>query len=145
MSAPQKILDLIATFKNNADHHTSSAFNEAMCRIQFVNPVFKCLGWDMDNEQAFAPDYSFGIGRDRKFYVEAKKPAVNIKKASEPAYQLRRYAWSKKLPLSILTNFAEFAVYDGRVPPDKDDNSARIGRTNTMFLAFPICERNVSF
>jgi len=98
----------------------------------------------MDNEQGFAPDYqdviheasvviegtikapdySFGIGRDRKFFVEAKKPAVNIKKAPEPAYQLRRYAWSKKLPLSILTNFSEFAVYDGRVPPHQDDRSS---------------------
>lgn len=141
MPAPERVLELIRVFKDNADHHTSVGFNEAMCRIQFVNPLFKCLGWDVDNEQGFAPDYqdviheaslviggttkapdySFGIGKDRKFYVEAKKPSVNIKKDHDPAYQLRRYAWSKKLPLSILTNFAEFAVYDGRVPPGKDD------------------------
>jgi hypothetical protein len=46
-----------------------------------------------------APDYSFRIGGTRKFFVEAKKPATNLKDASEPAFQLRRYAWSAKLPL----------------------------------------------
>ena len=34
-----------------------------------------------------------------------------------PAYQLRRYAWTAKFPLSILTDFEEFAVYDCRVKP----------------------------
>ena len=33
----------------------------------------------------------------RKFFVEAKKPSVNLKHTPEPAYQLRRYAWSAKL------------------------------------------------
>jgi type I restriction-modification system DNA methylase subunit len=42
-------------------------------------------------------------------------------KESSPAYQLRRYAWSAKLPLSILTDFEEFAVYDCRIKPAKDD------------------------
>jgi hypothetical protein len=83
MSAPQKILDLIATFKNNADHYTSNDYKEAMLRIQFVNPMFKELGWGMENAEGNAPDYqdviheaslvigdttkapdySFGIGR----------------------------------------------------------------------------------
>lgn len=30
----------------------------------------------------------------------------------DPAYQLRRYAWSAKMPLSILSDFEEFAIYD---------------------------------
>jgi len=56
-----------------------------------------------------APDYSFRIGGQRKIFVEAKKPSVNIATDIGPAFQLRRYAWSAKLPLSILTNFEEFA------------------------------------
>ncbi len=56
-----------------------------------------------------APDYCFRIGGARKFFVEAKKPSVDIKGDVSPAYQLRRYAWSAKLPLSILTDFEEFA------------------------------------
>ena len=71
-----------------------------------------------------APDYCFRIGGTRKFFLEAKKPAVNIKDDPEPAFQLRRYAWSAKLPLSILTNFEEFAVYDCRVKPAQTDKAS---------------------
>jgi hypothetical protein len=75
-----------------------------------------------------APDYAFRIGGVRKFFLEAKKPAVNIKDDIHPAYQLRRYAWSAKLPLSILADFEEFAVYDCRIKPDKGDpaSTARV-------------------
>ena len=38
-----------------------------------------------------------------------------------PAYQLRRYAWSAKLPLSGLTDFEEFAVYDCQRRPRPAD------------------------
>jgi hypothetical protein len=113
-------------------------------RQQFVNPFFKCLGWDMDNEQGYAeaykdvihedaikvggatkaPDYCFRIGGTRKFFLEAKKPTVNIKDDPAPAFQLRRYAWSAKLPLSILTDFQEFAVYDCRVKPAQTDKAS---------------------
>ena len=37
-----------------------------------------------------APDYSFRIGGYRKFFVEVKRPGVNIARDPEPAYQLRR-------------------------------------------------------
>ncbi len=144
MSAPQKLLDLVETFDRNSEAYLSGQFNEAMLRQQFINPLFKCLGWDMENEQGHAeaykdviheaslkiggatkaPDYSFRIGGTPKFYLEAKKPAVNIKDDAAPAFQLRRYAWSAKLPLSILTNFKDFAVYDGRVRPTQTDKAA---------------------
>ena len=43
---------------------------------------------------------------------------------SEPAFQVRRYGYSAKLPLSILTNFEEFAVYDTRIKPEKTDDAS---------------------
>ncbi len=148
MSAPQKILDLIELFERNAADYRSAEFKEAEVRQQFINPFFKCLGWDMENERGDAeaykdvvheaalkiggatkaPDYSMRIGGTRKFFLEAKKPAVNIEDDPQPAYQLRRYGWSAKLPLSILTNFEEFAVYDCRIQPHKTDK-ASIART----------------
>jgi len=71
-----------------------------------------------------APDYCFRLGQTRKFFVEAKKPAVNIKYDIHPAYQLRRYAWNAHLPLSILTDFEELAVYDCRNKPTPSDSAA---------------------
>jgi hypothetical protein len=66
----------------------------------------------------------FRIGGTRKFFLEAKKPSVDIKTDAQPAYQLRRYAWSAKLPLSILTDFEEFAVYDCRIEPKLSDKAS---------------------
>src|SRR3989440_880032 len=71
-----------------------------------------------------APDYCFRIGGTRKFFLETKRPSVNIMEDMDAAFQLRRYAWSAKLPLSILTDFEEFAVYDCRIKPDKADKAS---------------------
>ena len=65
----------------------------------------------------------------RKFFVEAKKPARLIKADASAAYQLRRYAWSAKLPVSVLTDFEELAVYDCRQRPSEND-AASLGRIN---------------
>ncbi|HEX9744299.1 MAG TPA: type I restriction endonuclease [bacterium] len=138
------IADLIERFKRNLDDYRSSNYNETRLRREFLDPFFKALGWDVDNEQGYAesykdvihedslkveetakaPDYCFRIGGQRKFFVEAKKPAVNVREDSSPAYQLRRYAWSAKLPLSILSDFEEFAVYDTRIKPEKNDKAS---------------------
>ncbi len=147
MSAPQSIRDLVARFSANRESYCAPNYKEAHVRQEFINPFFEALGWDMANMQGFAeaykevihedavkvgsatkaPDYSFRVGGTRKFFVEAKTPSVNIKDDSEPAYQLRRYAWSAKLPLSILTDFEEFSVYSCREKPDKNDK-ASVGR-----------------
>ena len=143
MTAPHTVLELIERFDRNRTAYKSDQYNEARLRIEFLNPFFEALGWDINNKQGYAetykdviyedaikigkatkaPDYCFRIGGTRKFFVEAKKPAVNLKDASEPAFQLRRYAWSAKLPLSILTDFEEFAIYDCRIKPDRDDKA----------------------
>jgi len=144
MSAPKEVLELTERFERNRDAYRSSAYNKAQVRREFIDPFFKALGWDVTNEKSYAeaykevihedaikvggatkaPDYCFRIGGTRKFFVEAKRPSVGIKDDPIPAYQLRRYAWSAKLPLSILTGFEEFAVYDCRVKPSKTDKAS---------------------
>ena len=144
LAIPEKVLELIERFDRNLDAYKQSIYNETQLRREFIDPFFKSLGWDVDNEQGYAepykdvvhedaikiggvtkaPDYSFRIGGARKFFVEAKKPAINIKEDLASAYQLRRYAWSAKLPLSILTNFEDLAVYDCRMKPEKTDKAS---------------------
>ena len=153
MPAPAAIVDLVARFRAHVDSYKRDAYNETLTRIEFINPFFKALGWDVDNERGYAeaykdvvhedaiklgggtkaPDYGFRIGGARKFFVEAKKPSVDIKNDVHPAYQLRRYAWSAKLSLSIVTDFEEFAVYDCRVKPDKSDKSSA---ARILYLTF---------
>ncbi|MCJ7752187.1 MAG: type I restriction endonuclease, partial [Armatimonadetes bacterium] len=144
MPVPQQVLDLIERFTNNRAAYSSGHYNEAQARQEFINPLFEALGWDVANRQGYserfkevvhedslkvsgstkAPDYAFQLGGQRVFFVEAKKPSVDIKEDTHPAYQLRRYAWSAKLPVSILTDFEEFAVYDCRIRPVLSDNAA---------------------
>ena len=141
MAAPKEIVELVERFESNREAYKSGHYNETQVRREFVDPLFKALGWDIDNEQGFAeaykdvihedairvggttraPDYSFRIGGQRKFFLETKKPSVDIREDIHPAFQLRRYAWTAKLPLSILTDFEEFSVYDCTVKPDKKD------------------------
>ena len=139
--ARQTIKELVERFRYNLDVYKKSTYNEAQVRREFIDPFFEALGWDVSNKQGYAeqykevihedtikvghstraPDYSFRIGGQRKFFVEAKKPAVDIKADVGPSYQLRRYAWSAKLPLAILTDFEELSVFDCRVKPKPTD------------------------
>ncbi len=147
-SAPKEVIALIEQFERNIESYKGQGYSEAQVRQQFINPFFEALGWDMQNKAGIAlaysdvihedaikiggttkaPDYCFRIGPAKKFFVEAKKPSVDIKSDISPAYQLRRYAWSAKLPLSILTDFEEFAVYDCQIRPNVNDkpSTARI-------------------
>jgi predicted type IV restriction endonuclease len=147
-----RIRRLVEHFHRNLEVYKRS-YNETMVRREFIDPFFTALGWDVSNVAGYseaykdvihedaikvggatkAPDYAFRIGGVRKFFVEAKKPSVDIKQDIHPAYQLRRYAWSAKLPLSILTDFEEFAVYDCRIKPVKTDQAAT---ARIMYLTF---------
>lgn len=144
MAAPKEVIDLIGRFTQHLDDYRNGRYTETQLRRDYLDPFFRALGWDIDNSQGLAeayrdvihedavkiggytkaPDYSFRVGGTRKFFVEAKKPSVDIKSDLAPAFQLRRYAWSAKLPLSILTDFEEFSIYDCRIRPVKTDKPA---------------------
>jgi predicted type IV restriction endonuclease len=156
MPAPQTVLALIENFERNLDAYRSGKYNETQVRRDSIDPMFKALGWDMDNSAGYAeayrdvihedaikvgnstkaPDYSFRVGGQRKFFLEAKRPSVNVMEDAEPAFQLRRYAWSAKLPLSIVTDFEEFAIYDCRQKPDKNDKASKARLFYCTFRAF---------
>ncbi|MGH9428834.1 MAG: Eco57I restriction-modification methylase domain-containing protein, partial [Terriglobia bacterium] len=143
-TAPSRVLELVEQFHRNRDEYRKHGLNETQLRREYLDPFFEALGWDVANRQGHAPayrevihedavkiggvekapDYSFCVGGTRKFFVEAKNPAVNLKDNPAPAYQLRRYAWSAKLALSILTDFEEFVVYDCRSRPSSSDKTS---------------------
>jgi predicted type IV restriction endonuclease len=92
LAAPQAIVGLVERFDRNAESYRSGQYNETQLRREFIDPFFKALGWDVDNEKGYAeaykdvihedaikvgastkaPDYCFRIGGTRKFFVEAK-------------------------------------------------------------------------
>jgi len=141
--APEIIKDLVERFERNINAYKNQGYNELQLRQEFINPFFEALGWDVYNKSGAAPayrdvihedsikmaggtkapDYCFTLSGRRMFFVETKKPAVDVIKDPHPAYQLRRYAWSAELPVSILTNFQEFVIYESRQKPKENDKA----------------------
>jgi len=141
----KKIQELVIRFNEQLPSYKKAEYNETLTRRDFIDPFFKALGWDIDNEQGFAesyrevihedrvkvgtatkaPDYSFRLsGGQRLFFVEAKKPSVLIKDDKQPVYQVRRYGWSAKLNVSVITDFEEFAIYDCTKKPIPTDKTS---------------------
>lgn len=147
-TAPAIIHKLVETFEQNLDSYRSSK-NETELRREFLDKFFTALGWDVANEKGYdelgkevihefsvdvagqqkKADYAFRVGRGEKFdfLVEAKKPSVKIESSQDAAFQIRRYGWSAKLPINILSDFEHFAVYDCRTKPNYSDK-ASMGR-----------------
>lgn len=121
---------LTAKFEADKAHHLSGGYPEAQARVDFITPLFKALGWDVENEAGLAhldrevlvetggestrgrPDYSFRLGGQTKFFVEAKAPSEELD-ASRHILQAKGYAWNTRLVyFVVLTDFEVFRFYD---------------------------------
>jgi len=146
---PSVVLELVKGFRDNYETYVSTSYKESHLETEFIKRLFgkEGLGWDIENKErnapenrevipqdsikiegsTKAPDYCFRVGEKGKFYLEVKRPSINIREAKESAFQLRRYGYSAEFPVSILTNFKDLFVYDCSVKPKKTDN-ARVAR-----------------
>jgi SAM-dependent methyltransferase len=152
-----EIVALCDYFAKNREAFHASGVKEAHVRQSLIDPLFEALGWnvannppvapqyrevipedslDVEGEQK-APDYTFRVGTLPKFYVEAKKCGVNISADPGPAYQLRRYGWSAKVAVSILTDFEELAVYDCTIRPRPADKAGHARIHYVRFDEYP--------
>lgn len=131
VAAQNQLRNLVSIYNRNFDQYQQATYNETQVRVDFVNPFFQLLGWDVLNEAGLPqhlrevtheatvlveengahrskkPDYSFKVGTEILFFLETKKPSVNITVDRAPSFQLRRYGWSGNLKVSVLTNFTD--------------------------------------
>lgn len=128
---------LVAKYASNRAEYLNPKYGEISLRVEFLNPLFCILGWDVDNKAGLSiyareviheasvtvddedeahankkPDYAFRIGGETKFFLEAKKPSTNIVERREPAFQARRYGWNGNHAIAVLSNFEDLAIYD---------------------------------
>ena len=103
-------------------------YNEEATKKDFILPLFKMIGWDVDNSNEVNPednvsrkrvDYAFKIDGIPKFYLEAKPLDENLDGYREQngikttfAQQSVNYAYYKGCIWAILTNFSEIRIYD---------------------------------
>ena len=131
---------LIDRFKTNLDYYKDSnnAYNEHSCRTEYIDQLLMAFGWDVANAKGLAPqyreviaenystqtdrpDYSLTLRGVPKLFVEAKKPAVDIFRAADPALQARKYGWNARHRVAILTNFEYLIIYDTTIVPKEGD------------------------
>ena len=77
----EKLLQLVAKFDKDKNHYLSKGYPEAQVRLDFLNPLFEALGWDIENkghkppqerdvivelspETTGRPDYNFRWGNE---------------------------------------------------------------------------------
>lgn len=123
--------NLVERFHENIEFYKNpkNSYNEHSCRIEYIDPLLKLLGWDVANEKGLSPQYreviaeNYSTRTDRpdytltlrgvpKFFVEAKKPAIDIINDAAPAIQTRKYGWNAKHKIAVLTNFEYLVIYD---------------------------------
>lgn len=140
MTNIERLQTLVAHFQANLPYYKDNKnnYNEYSCRIEYIDPLLKMLGWDVANEKGLAPQYreviaeNYSTPTDRpdytmtlrgvaKFFVEAKKPSVDITKANNPAFQTRKYGWNANHRIAVLTNFEYLAIYDTCYVPKEND------------------------
>ncbi|MBZ0294243.1 MAG: Eco57I restriction-modification methylase domain-containing protein [Anaerolineae bacterium] len=73
------------------------------------------------------PDYALRLDTERKLFVEAKKPRVRIEQDRQATFQVRRYGWNARLPISVLSNFDKLVIYDCIPRPHHTDDPS-VGR-----------------
>lgn len=137
------INQLVEKYRADRDFYLTNKYNETLLRSDFLDPFFELLGWDIKNnagkptnerevileealkenasEHSKKPDYTFRLFSERKFFLEAKKPCVAIESNNDSAKQVRRYGFTAKLKISVLSNFEYLIIYDTSVQVDKDD------------------------
>jgi len=129
-----KIKSLIHKFETNKYHYLSKNYLEEEVKIDFINPLFEALGWDIRNTKGLSPyerdvvvekgetlgrpDYNFRIDGQTKFFIEAKAPHEPLHKINH-VLQAKSYAWNtKSVFMVLLTDFEEFRLFDATIKPD---------------------------
>ncbi len=141
------IQELVDKYAANRDNYLNANYNETLLRSDFLDPLFELLGWDIKNhaakptnqrevvleeglkanvnENTKKPDYTFRLFSERKFFVEAKKPSVSIQNNNDTAKQVRRYGYTAKLKISVLSNFEYLLIYDCSRLVEPNDTHAK--------------------
>lgn len=134
ISEKRIIQELADRFTSNQSEYESSGYLESQLRTDFVDELFKALGWDLVNKSKLSrlqrevlvekgdtkgrPDYSFRINGEDRFFVEAKAPSRGTDKP-EDTYQAKRYGWNTRtVNMVVLTDFKSLKVFDTSLKPD---------------------------
>ena len=119
----EKISELVKKYQRIAEAGKIKSFNEAQTRMEFIEPLFGFLGWDMrnannDNEVTTEEtisggrvDLAFRINGIPKFFLEAKSLKSDLDIESY-ARQAINYSWNKGVNWAVLTDFEGVKIFN---------------------------------
>ena len=118
--AKEEIKLLVDKYNRLVEAGRVKSYNEEMTKKDFILPLFRALGWSVeDSEEVTAEekiskgrvDYAFRIQSIPKLFLEAKSLREDLEK-TEFAEQAINYAWHKGATWAILTDFEGIKVFN---------------------------------
>lgn len=124
----ETITKLAHAFERDLASDSRNKISEPDLRLQFLDPLFAALGWDVGNRALTPfhgrevvvepphrmqghnrrPDYLFRVGGIDKFVCEAKRPGEDL---SRHHFQVQNYVFNLKLWVGVLSDFEHFQVF----------------------------------
>lgn len=94
--------------------------NENATRQGYILPMFRALGWNVDNVNEVSPeekvsrgfvDFSFRLGGIPRYFLETKKASEDL---NDPRWvqQAIDYAWTKSVTWALLSDFEGLRVFN---------------------------------
>jgi hypothetical protein len=95
-------------------------YNEAATRQEFILPLFRALGWNVEDTREVSPeekvsrgyvDFAFRLNGIPRFFLETKKLRADLE---DPrwAQQAINYAWLKGVTWAVLSDFEGLKVFN---------------------------------
>jgi len=124
-TSKRAVEELVEKYKKVLSEGNVSKYNEEMTKKDFILPLFRCLGWDVENSSEVTAeekvskkrvDYSFRINGIPKFFLEAKSLKEQLDKDNYRFYkQAVEYSWYKGCTWAILTDFEHMRILNAEV------------------------------
>jgi hypothetical protein len=65
LTPPNQVLKLIERFEHNLDKYKRPAYKETQVRVEFIDPFFEALGWDVRNARGRGEHEDMPDNQDR--------------------------------------------------------------------------------
>lgn len=119
-NAKQQIKELLEKYSRVVEEKRIDKYNEEMTKKDFILPLFRALGWNVENSSEVTAeetiskkrvDYGFRINGIPKFFLEAKPLKADL---NDPLFadQAINYAWHKDCTWAVLTDFENIKVFN---------------------------------
>ena len=122
-SAKQAVQVLVEKYDKVVSEGRDSKYKEEETKKDFIIPLFRALGWDVENSSEVTAeekvskkrvDYGFRINGIPKFFLEAKsfKEELDTRKYIDQAIN---YSWHKACTWAVLTNFESVKIFNAEL------------------------------